>query len=69
MDLLRPALGQIIDMGHPLVRLAGNIDWTFLDGRFSSVRAPGPDRAPFGGVEGAFLSSVGCVFRLPRLAG
>jgi len=41
-DLLRPALDQIIDMGHPLVRLAGKIDWSFLDGRFSSVCAPGP---------------------------
>ena len=40
-DLLRPALDQIIDMGHPLVRLAGEIDWGFLDGRFSSVCAPG----------------------------
>ena len=41
-DLLRPALDQIIDLGHPLVRLAGEIDWGFLDGRFSSVCAPGP---------------------------
>ncbi len=41
-DLLRPALDQIIDMGHPMVRLAGKIDWTFLDGRFSSVCQPGP---------------------------
>jgi transposase, IS5 family len=41
-DLLRPALDQIIDMGHPLVRLAGEIDWDFLDGRFGSVCAPGP---------------------------
>jgi len=41
-DLLRPALDQIIDMGHPLVRLAGEIDWSFLDQRFSAVCAPGP---------------------------
>ena len=41
-DLLRPALDQIIGMGHPLVRLAGEIDWGFLDGRFSSVCQPGP---------------------------
>jgi IS5 family transposase len=41
-DLLRPALDQIIDMGHPLVRLAEKIDWSFLDGRFSSVCQPGP---------------------------
>jgi len=41
-DLLRPALYEIIDMGHPLVRLAGKIDWDFLDGRFSSVCTSGP---------------------------
>jgi IS5 family transposase len=41
-DLLRPALAEIIDMGHPLVRLAGEIDWGFLDGRFGSVCQPGP---------------------------
>jgi IS5 family transposase len=36
-DLLLPALDQIIDMGHPLVRLAGLIDWNILNERFSSV--------------------------------
>jgi transposase, IS5 family len=41
-DLLRPALDQIIDMSHPLVRLAGQIDWSFLDGRFASVCRAGP---------------------------
>ena len=25
-DLLRPALEEVIDLGHPLVRLAGQID-------------------------------------------
>ena len=41
-DLLLPALDQIIDMGHPLVRLAGLIDWKFLDDRFGSVCQTGP---------------------------
>ena len=36
-DLLLPALDQIIDMAHPLVRLATLIDWNILDERFSSV--------------------------------
>jgi len=47
-DLLRSALDQIIDLGHPLARLAGEIDWGFLDGRFSSVceRGPGQPRLP-----------------------
>jgi len=41
-DLLQPALEEIIDLGHPLVRLAREIDWGFLDRRFASVCAPGP---------------------------
>ena len=40
-DLLRPALEEIIDLDHPLARLGRAIDWTFLDGRFASVCAPG----------------------------
>ena len=45
-DLLRPALDQIVDPGHPLVRLAKEIDWDFIDGRFSSVCRPGPGQPP-----------------------
>lgn len=45
-DLFRPPLEEIIDMGHPLVRLAGLIDWTFLDGRFASVCTSGPGQPP-----------------------
>jgi len=41
-DLLRPALEEIIDLGHALVRLAREIDWGFLDRRFASVCTPGP---------------------------
>src|SRR6185437_7159561 len=41
-DLLRPALDRIIDLGHPLTRLAGEIDWAFLDQRFATVCAVGP---------------------------
>jgi IS5 family transposase len=29
-DLLRSRLDQIVDTGHPLVNLAGAIDWRFL---------------------------------------
>jgi len=36
-DLLLPALDKIIDMSHPLVRLAALIDWNMLNDRFSSV--------------------------------
>jgi IS5 family transposase len=39
-------LDEIIALGHPLVRLAREIDWGFLDGRFSSVCRPGPGQPP-----------------------
>src|SRR5262249_40369533 len=45
-DLLRPALEAIIDQGHPLVRLAWEIDWGFLDGRFASVCTAGVGQPP-----------------------
>src|SRR6201997_2100711 len=45
-DLLRPALEDIIDLGHPLVRLAREIDWGFLDRRFASVCTPGVGQPP-----------------------
>ena len=45
-ELFRPALDRIIDMGHPLVRLAGEIDWGFLERRFGSVYCPGPGQPP-----------------------
>ena len=45
-DLLRPALEAIIDLGHPLVRLAREIDWRFLDKRFASVCTAGAGQPP-----------------------
>ena len=45
-DLLRPALEEVIDLGHPLVRLAQQIDWGFLDRRFASVCKSGDGRPP-----------------------
>lgn len=45
-DLFRPALEAIIDLGHALVRLAGEIDWDFLERRFASTCAPGPGQPP-----------------------
>ena len=45
-DLLRPSLDEIIDLGHPLVRLANEIDWTFIDGRFSAVCRAGSGQPP-----------------------
>lgn len=48
-ELFRPALDKIIDMRHPLVRLAGEIDWSFLEGRFGAVLPVWPWPAAFGG--------------------
>ena len=45
-DLFRPALDEIIDLGHPLARLAREIDWDFLDQRFSAVCRAGPGQPP-----------------------
>src|SRR6266566_2224683 len=45
-DLFRPPLNEIINLRHPLVRLAGEIDWNFLAGRFSSVCGVGPGQPP-----------------------
>src|SRR6185437_14661217 len=45
-DLLRPALEEIIDLGHPLVWLAREIDWGFLDRRFAAVCAAGDGQPP-----------------------
>ena len=36
-DLLQPALEDIVDLGHPLVRQARDIDWRVLDGWFAGV--------------------------------
>ena len=45
-DLFRPALDQIIDLRHPLVRLAAEIDWEFVAKRFGSVCRAGPGQPP-----------------------
>src|SRR6266567_3874822 len=43
---MRPALEAIMDMGHPLVRLAREIDWRFLDKRFAGVCTAGAGQPP-----------------------
>ena len=45
-DLFCPLLEEIINLRHPLVRLAGAIDWDFLAGRFGSVCRLGPGQPP-----------------------
>jgi transposase, IS5 family len=45
-DLFRARLDQIIDLGHPLAKLAGTIDWAFLEARFGAVYTDEPGRPP-----------------------
>ena len=45
-DLFRPSLEKIINLRHPLVRLAAETDWDFLAGRFGSVCRVGPGQPP-----------------------
>jgi IS5 family transposase len=45
-DLFRSSLEAIINLRHPLVRLAAEIDWDFLAKRFGSVCRIGPGQPP-----------------------
>jgi IS5 family transposase len=45
-DLFRAPLEAIINLRHPLVRLAAEINWDFLAKRFSSVCRIGPGQPP-----------------------
>lgn len=45
-DLFRSRLDQIVDMSHPLPKLAATIDWDFLEQRFGAVYADVPGRPP-----------------------
>jgi transposase, IS5 family len=44
-DLFRASVAAIINLRHPLVRLAAEINWDFLAKRFSSCRV-GPGQPP-----------------------
>jgi IS5 family transposase len=45
-DLFRARLDQIIDLTHPLAKLARAIDWGFLEERFGAVYSDGPGQPP-----------------------
>jgi hypothetical protein len=47
-DLFRSRLDQIIDINHPLVRLARTVVWRFLEGRFGEVHTDDPGHPPLG---------------------
>jgi len=54
-DLFRPSLEKIINLRHPLVRLAAEIDWDFLAARFGLSRRPGQPPLPTRLVAGLFI--------------
>ena len=45
-DLLRSRLDAIVDLGHPLMKLARSIDWPFLEQKFGAVYEDKPGRPP-----------------------
>jgi hypothetical protein len=45
-DLFKSRLDQIVDMNHVLAKLARQIDWGFLEGKFGAVYADVPGRPP-----------------------
>ena len=45
-DLFRARLDQIIDMDHALVKLAGAIDWRFLEQKLGAVYTDRAGRPP-----------------------
>jgi transposase, IS5 family len=45
-DLFRARLEQIVDMKHPLAKLAAVIDWGFLEKTFGAVYTDGPGHPP-----------------------
>ncbi len=45
-DLFRARLDRIVDLDHPLMKLARAIDWGFLEARFGAVYTDDPGRPP-----------------------
>jgi transposase, IS5 family len=45
-DLFRSRLDQIIDLRHPLVKLAREVDWGFLERTFGAAYTDGPGQPP-----------------------
>jgi IS5 family transposase len=45
-DLFKARLDQIVDLQHPLAKLARRIDWDFLAGKFGEAHADVPGRPP-----------------------
>jgi transposase, IS5 family len=46
IDFFKARLDQIVDLGHPLAKLAATIDWRFLEKRFGAVYSDKPGQPP-----------------------
>ena len=46
IDLFKARLDQIVDLGHPLAKLAAAIDWGFLERRLGAVYTDAPGQPP-----------------------
>ena len=51
-DLFRARLNQIVDLGHPLTKLAATVDWRFLEERFGAVYTDKPGQPPADAADG-----------------
>jgi hypothetical protein len=51
-DLFRSRLDQIIDLRHPLVKLARETDWAFLERTFGEAYMDGPGQPPLHPADG-----------------
>lgn len=45
-DLFAPLLEKVINLDHPLVKLANRIDWDFIEKKFGTPYTPGPGQPP-----------------------
>lgn len=45
-DLFKARLDQVVDLDHPLARLARSIDWRFLEDRFGAAYTDAPGHPP-----------------------
>ena len=45
-DFFKARLDQIVDVGHPLAKLASTVDWRFLEERFGAVYSDKPGQPP-----------------------
>ena len=66
-DLFRSRLDQIVDMDHALVKLAGSIDWRFLEQRLGAVYSDKPGHPPLPTRVMAGLAILKCTICRPTI--